>query len=53
MVAFSVVVRGLQSAHLYCLLARVSIPDQFVPQGLDVIDFLLPQLQLSHEPLKN
>lgn len=43
----------LLSYYLNCLLARVSIPDKFVSQDLDVIDLLLPQLQLSHETLKN
>ena len=30
----------------------MSLPDQFVPGGLDVVDLLLPQLQLSHQTLK-
>lgn len=31
----------------------MSIPDIFVSHGLDIIDLLLPQLQLSHETLNN
>lgn len=41
------------SNYLNCLLARVSIPDKFVSHHLEIIDFLLPQLQLSHETLNN
>jgi len=45
--------RSDSSRHLNCLLAGMCVPDKFVSDDLEVVDFLLPQLQLSHETLKN